>query len=167
MSFARLRSAALAAALVAATAAAPAQAQDAVGLFIGCFQVGGNMAGAATVNLHLGFNAPTQAVSGLAQVTQAVNPPLNMASNVDGAYSVMTVMPNNTHIQVRLTGTPPVYFPPGTGIGPVIPSNLDMVMVLNKDWKTGDAQYQYRSGLGDWVKVDSAPVKQVACNQPK
>lgn len=166
MSFLHFRSAALAVALVAASALAPAEAQP-VGMFLGCFQVGGHMPGAPAVNLHLGFNAPAQSVSGVGQVTQAVNPPLNIASNVTGTYTYMTVMPNNTHIQVRLSGTPPVYFPSGAGIGPAVPANLEMIMVLAKDWAAGDAQYQYRNGLGDWVKIESAPVKQITCAQPK
>ena len=160
-----------AAVLAAATVAAPvvAHASDAaVGLFLACYQVGGTMPGAPMVNLHLAVNTPAQAVNGSGQITQATNPPLNEASNVSGGYSVMTVMPSNTHIQVRLTGYPPVNWPPQAGIGPVIPANLDMIMVLSKDWKSGDAQYQYRTGLAsDWIKIASAPVKQVTCNQPK
>ncbi|AVM74525.1 DUF1842 domain-containing protein [Magnetospirillum gryphiswaldense] len=156
--------------LTAAAFTAPAAMADngAVGLFQACYQVGGAMPGAPAVNLHLAVNTPAQAVNGMGQITQATNPPLNEASTVSGNYSVMTVMPNNTHIQVRLTGYPPVNWPPQAGIGPVIPANLDMIMVLSKDWKSGDAQYQYRTGLAsDWIKIASAPVKQVACNQPK
>jgi len=164
----------LAATAIATTAlAAPAAwaADNAVGLFQVCYMVGGNMPGAPAVNLYLAVNTPAQSVTGagqITQITQTTNPPLNEPTNVTGNYSVMTVKPNNTHIQVRLTGYPPVNWPPQGGIGPVIPANLDMIMVLTKDWKDGDAQYQYRSGLtSDWTKIASAPVKQVACNQPK
>lgn len=155
------------AAAAAFLAAPAAQAADnAVGLFLACYQVGGNMPGAPAVNLHLAVNTPAQSVNGAGMITQATNPPLHESTSVSGNYSVMTVMPNNTHIQVRLTGYPPVNWPPNGGIGPVIPANLDMIMVLTKDWKGGDAQYQYRSGLtADWTKIASAPVKQVPCNQ--
>ncbi|MBI2242145.1 MAG: DUF1842 domain-containing protein [Magnetospirillum gryphiswaldense] len=153
----------------AALAASAAHAADnAVGLFQVCYMVGGNMPGAPAVNLHLAVNTPAQSVNGAGMITQATNPPLHESTTVSGNYSVMTVMPNNTHIQVRLTGYPPVNWPPNGGVGPVIPANLDMIMVLTKDWKGGDAQYQYRSGLtADWTKIASAPVKQVACNQPQ
>lgn len=158
----------VAAALLAPLAPATAQADGPVGLFLACYQVGGNMPGATAVNLHLAVNTPAQTVSGMGQITQATNPPLNETSQVDGSYSVMTVMPQNTHIQVRLTGYPPVNWPPQAGIGPVIPANLDMIMVLSKDWKSGDAQYQYRVGLAsDWIKIAAAPVKQVPCNVVK
>ncbi|MCA1907786.1 MAG: DUF1842 domain-containing protein [Magnetospirillum sp.] len=160
----------LAVGIIAAALAAPAAhaADTAVGLFQVCYVVGGNMPGAPAVNLHLAVNTPAQTVNGMGQITQATNPPLNEPTSVSGNYSVMTVMPNNTHIQVRLAGYPPVNWPPNGGVGPVIPANLDMIMVLTKDWKGGDAQYQFRSGLtSDWTKIASAPVKQVACNQPK
>jgi len=95
-------------------------------------------------------------IYGVGGITQAVNPPLNVTTYVHGTFTHMTVMPDQTHILVVATGFP---LPPGH-IGPAIEPNFHLRMILNKDWKSGVANYQYRDGEG-WKKINNAPVKMI------
>lgn len=139
-------------ATAAVLASVPAQAQQ-VGLFNACYQVGTGLAGAPTLHLNLAVSTPTHKVSGVGQITQAVNPPKDIHSDIDGVYSEMTVMPNTTHIQLRLAGTQP-----GTSS-----TNLETVLVLSKDWKSGEGEFSYRDG-GNWVTIPKATAKLVPCS---
>lgn len=132
----------------AALAAAPAQAQTQVGLFNSCYQVGTGLAGAPTLQLNLVVSTPTHKVSGIGQITQAVNPPKDIHSELSGVYSEMTVMPNTTHIQVRLASPQP--------------GAMDVLLVLAKDWKSGEGEFSYRDGANT-VNITKATAKQVAC----
>lgn len=131
----------------AALAAIPAQAQQ-VGLFNSCYQVGTGLAGAPSLHLNLAVSTPTHKVSGIGQITQAVNPPKDIHSELSGVYSEMTVMPNTTHIQVRLASPQP--------------GAMDVLLVLSKDWKSGEGEFSYRDGA-NVVNITKATAKQVAC----
>lgn len=74
----------------------------------------------------------------------------------------MCVMPNTCHILVTATGYPIIHWPHGGGVGPVIPANVDLRMVLSDDWKSGTANYKYLDKSGTWQEVNDAPVKVVS-----
>ena len=131
------------------------------GLFIGSYTIGSMLPGAPLLTVHLTFAAPTGAVAGLGQVTQAVNPPLDIPSRLDGDYTYMTVMPDTSHILVTLTGHPVVNWPQFGGIGPVVAPNLNLRMVLDADWQRGTATFQYLTAAGTWEQVESATVQKI------
>jgi len=128
------------------------------GLFIVAYNIGTSLPGAPHLNLHLAVNTVDEAVTGQGQVTQAVNPPVDVRTNVQGDFTYMTVMPNNTHILVTLTGTQAIQWPSTGGIGPVLPPNFSLRMVLASDWKSGTANYKYQVG-NTWHEVKDVPVK--------
>ena len=101
------------------------------GLFIGCYQIGGDKPGAPLFMVHLMFNAPDKRVSGSGEITQAINPPLDIHSRLQGNYTYMTVMPRIVHILISLDGYP--------ALVPVMLPNVHLQMVLNEDWKSGTA----------------------------
>lgn len=131
------------------------------GLFIVSYEVGGTMPGAPLFKINLSVYTPDETVSGMGQITQAVNPPLDIGTRLHGQYTYMCVMPQSCHILVTATGYPPIQWPQGGGIGPVIPANVDLRMVLTDDWKTGTANYKYLDASGTWHEIKDAPVKQV------
>ena len=132
------------------------------GLFPVCYQIGGNMPGAPTFKVHLMVYTPDKRVTGFGEITQATNPPLEVATKILGSYTYMTVMPDNTHILVTATGYPPIQWPPHGGIGPVIPPNVELRMVLSDDWSKGTAQYRYYAN-GSWHEITDAPVEKIPC----
>jgi hypothetical protein len=117
------------------------------------------MPGAPVLKVNFSVYTPGETVSGIGHITQATNPPLDIASNLNGQYTYMCVMPHNCHILITATGYPIIKWPQGAGIGPVIPINLDLRMVVSEDWKTGTANYKYLDSTGKWNEITNAPVK--------
>ena len=144
------------------TSETAAQAEK-TGLFLACFEIGGEMPGAPLFAVHLSVYTPGEKVSGFGRITQTTSPPLDLATKLNGDYTYMTVMPNESHILVVATGYPPIDWPPNGGLGPVIPPNLQLRMVLTADWKSGTANYKYSAGDGTWQSVTDAPVRAVPC----
>lgn len=131
------------------------------GLFIVSYAIGGEMPGAPLFTVNLSVYTPGETISGIGHITQAVNPPLDIATNINGQYTYMCVMPKNCHILVTATGTPIVKWPQGGGVGPVIPTNMELRMVLTEDWKSGTANYKYQDASGNWNEITNAPVKMI------
>ena len=127
------------------------------GLFIASFQIGESMPGGIIFTLHLTVNTPNELVNGMGRITQAINPPLDIHTKLDGSYTYMTVMPNNSHILVTASGYPPVSMPPGSGIGPVILPNCELRMILDSTWQSGTANYKFLNADGVWQSVNNAP----------
>jgi hypothetical protein len=57
-----------------------------------------------------------------------------------------------------------IKWPQGGGIGPVIPPNAELRMVLSEDWRSGTANYKYQDSNGNWHQIADAPVKMVSGN---
>jgi hypothetical protein len=144
------------------TSGTAAQAVQA-GLFLACYQIGGDKPGAPSFAVHLTVSTPGKTVSGFGHITQATNPPLDLATDLKGDFTSMTVMPDQSHILVVATGYPPVNWPPHGGLGPVILPNAYLRMVLTADWKGGMATYQHSDGDGTWHSIENVPVRSVAC----
>ena len=130
------------------------------GMFVACYEIGGDKPGAPLFKVSLAVDAPTRIVAGLGRITQAISPPLDILTQLHGQFSYMTVMPRVVHILVVATGYPAV---PHGGIG-LVQANADLRMVLEEDWKSGTANYKYRDDGGNWVDIEQAPVKAVKCN---
>lgn len=128
------------------------------GLFPVAYKIGGNMPGAPTFITHLVVYTPGRRVSGFGTITQAVNPPLNVETKLEGSFTYMTVMPKQTSILVTATGYPAISWPVHVGVGPVLTGNVELRMVLSGDWKTGTANYSYLDAQGKWHEVTDAPV---------
>lgn len=138
--------------------------QQMTGLFIVSYEIGGNMPGAPSFNVNFSVYTPGETVHGMGHLTQATNPPLDIGTNLSGQYTYMCVMPKNCHILVTATGFPIIKWPQGGGVGPMIPPNVELRMVLEEDWRSGTANYKYQDGSGNWHEVTNAPVKMVPGN---
>jgi hypothetical protein len=132
-----------------------------VGLFPVNYTLGTGLPGAPTFRLSLLVNTPDKMVNGWGRITQAVNPPLDIRTQVNGTYTYMATM-KEVHILVVATGYPAADWPPHAGTGPVLQPNLHLRLVLAKDWASGTAFYQYRDAGDPWVEVNDVPVKLIA-----
>jgi hypothetical protein len=137
--------------------------EEKTGLFLACYEIGGDMPGAPLFKLNLGVYTPAETVSGIGHITQAISPPLDIGTKLEGKYTYMCVMPKSCHILITATGHPMIKWPQGAGIGPVIPPNVDLRMVVTEDWKSGTANYNYCDDQGKWHEITNAPVKLVPC----
>ncbi|MGH2720910.1 MAG: DUF1842 domain-containing protein [Actinomycetota bacterium] len=130
-----------------------------VGLFVASYDIGTRAPGAPSFAVHLTVSTPAEHVTGQGRITQAVNPPVDVSTALDGDFTYMTLMPDTSHILVTLTGHPIVNWPPGGGIGPVILPNVQLRMVLVEDWSSGTANYRDLTDDGTWRTVSNVPVR--------
>lgn len=129
------------------------------GLFITSYTIATPIISAPLFNVHLTVYTPGETIHGTGYITQTTNPPLDVATKLDGSFTYMTVMPNITHILVTAIGNPIIHWPPHGGIGPVILPNVELRMVLEKDWKSGTANYKYIDNNGELQSINNAVVK--------
>ncbi|QCI97349.1 DUF1842 domain-containing protein [Agrobacterium larrymoorei] len=110
--------------------------------------------GAPVLDLRLTVYTPKKQITGLAEVTQATNPPLDVKSHVTGDYTYETVIGQGSKIRIDLQGWPELVWPVKGGIGPVVPENFYATLVLDTDYSEGEIHYGYRTGLtGAWHEV--------------
>jgi len=132
------------------------------GLFLTCYEIGAvGVPGAPVLKTCLTVCTPQETISGAGSVTQAVNPPVDIQTIITGQYTYMTVMPNTSKILVIAEGYPPVKFPSGAGIGPVILPNVQLRMVLDECWEKGVAEFKFCDASGCWHEVKNVPVKSI------
>lgn len=133
------------------------------GLFLVNYQVGTGEPGAPTLHLSLAVNAAHKTLHGIGEITQAVNPPVDVHTRVDGTFLSILIM-GSPSLLVEASGMPRVHWPDrrrGQGPGPVILPNLFLRMVL-QGWESGGtAYYRYQNAEGEWVEVNDVPVKKV------
>lgn len=110
------------------------------GTFIVSYESKDQLAGAPILHLDLVVDMVHAIASGTAQVTQAINPPLNVKLSVQGPVITMTVMPKVTHYQLKLSSTQM----PGR--------HIDVMAVVEGDWKTGNAHVVL------WLDTPAAPI---------
>lgn len=127
---------------------------DREGLFPVAYRVTNGMIGATTLTMHLVVDAPTETVHGVGRVTNTENPPVDEPTRLDGDFTYMTVMPNNSHILLVLNGSGPL----GT-ITPLQGPNVRFRGVLSADWKTGTATYSYTTDGTNWTTETDVPME--------
>ncbi|AZC30160.1 DUF1842 domain-containing protein [Pseudomonas chlororaphis] len=121
-----------------------------VGLFPLSYRIGNPIPGAPSLALNLLVYTPDQTVRGTSLITQAVNPPLELPSDVWGQYTYLTVMPPSTS-KILVTAQ-------GNQGGPSSNSivTFKIQLVVDEDWQSGVANYQYYNGH-QWVSVENVP----------
>jgi uncharacterized protein DUF1842 len=131
------------------------------GLFLVNYQVGTGAPGAPTLNLSLAVNAAHRTLHGIGEITQAVHPPVDVHTRVDGTYLPILIL-GSPSLLVEASGMPPVHWPDRRRQGPgtVILPNFFLRMVL-QGWESGTAYYRYQNTEGQWVEVNDVPVKKV------
>ncbi|MDT3712344.1 DUF1842 domain-containing protein [Pseudomonas soli] len=121
------------------------------GLFPVSYLIGTNAPGAPRLQLDLLVYTPDRSVNGHALITQTTNPPLELALDVWGTYSYLTVQPPSEG-KILLTVR-------GNHGGPHAnsPEQFELRALLDQDWQKGTASYRYYNGQR-WIEVDNVPV---------
>jgi len=127
------------------------------GLFIVSYEITTGLLGAPTLRTNLVVSTPNKTVTGNGHVHNgSVHPAFELDSKLNGEFTYMTVMPNNTHILVTANGT--AFTPPTQ---PIEIPNLKLRMVLEADWSAGTATFDYIGADGQWVTIQNAKVTKV------
>lgn len=109
--------------------------------------------GAPTFKLSLLFNFEHGTVTGYGQITQAVNPPVNLPTRLQGVFFPITTLTVNDPISVSLTGVLRTQVPIE-----LLP-DVYLHMQLSADLTSGTASYRYQQDLScPWVQVNNVPV---------
>lgn len=120
------------------------------GLFKVVYQGSTAPAGGFNVVLPLTVDTVRHTVTGEVTITQATNPPLEITLPVSGTFTDMTVMnPTRTYHLIKLQS-------------PAVPGrHVDLRMVAEPDWKSGDADVVLFLDTADGVKRFQVPMKAV------
>lgn len=126
-----------------------------VGLFPVSYEIkSSDGLGATKFTVHLVVNTPSRKVNGQGVVSNgSIHPALNVPTTLEGDYTYMTVMPNETHILVVANGTGPIGL-----TTPLEGPNTKLRMVLDSNWASGSANFSYVDNNGQWQEVKEATV---------
>lgn len=126
----------------------------AVGTFLVSYESVNVLAGGYALNLNLVIDKAHNTASGVAGVTQAINPPLDVKLPVHGTVTDMTVMPNNTHHLVVLESS-----------NKLLGRHMEVRLVTSDDWQTGTANVTLFLDTPGGVKQFTTEVKAVKAEQ--
>lgn len=98
------------------------------GTFLVSYESVGTLAGGYALGLNLVIDVVQHKAGGIASVTQATNPPLDVKLPVHGTVTDMTVMPKNTHHLVALQSS-----------DKLLGRHIEVRLVTADDWQTGTA----------------------------
>jgi hypothetical protein len=122
-----------------------------IGTFLAEFRIGSGALGAPALDLKTVVSAPAHHVQGAGDITQAVNPPVNVHTIVAGNFSTM-----GQAVVIALTGVPHQ----GAGI-----ENFQGHLYLPNGWnQEGIASYRYMDN-GIWHEVDNVNAKPLLAEQ--
>ncbi|SPE37280.1 conserved hypothetical protein [Candidatus Sulfopaludibacter sp. SbA3] len=112
-----------------------------IGTYLAQWRIGSGAPGAPTLDLKTVVSAPTHHMQGAGDITQAVNPPVNVHTLVTGTFSQM-----GQAVVISLTGIPQL----GTGI-----ENFQCHLYLANGWnQEGVASYRFMNN-GTWHQVEN------------
>ena len=162
-------------AMAAVVAAAPdASAQPREDFSAVCFEISRTPLSSRQLHLLLAVDVPTRALGGLAKLRGGSKPSQETTSVVVGDFSNITIS-GPAHVLVVLSGSAPegvpmvVPSPPPGRKGQGIPypapdaATLEVRMVLDPRWRTGNANVKLRGEDGAWHAIADAPVRAVKC----
>ncbi|MFA9372042.1 MAG: DUF1842 domain-containing protein [Labilibaculum antarcticum] len=132
-----------------------------VGLFNAHYRITNHLVGGVEMQLNLTVNTVNKRITGMAHITQAVNPPVNIISEIQGDFNYMCTM-QSCSILVVAEGVSP--FQPLIHDVPQVYKNLTLRMVLDENWQKGVANYKYCIN-NEWHEVTQAQVEIVNDNE--
>ena len=128
------------------------------GLFLANYIVGNRMAGGISFNISLLVSTSDRSISGRGMVSQAINPPLEIVSNLYGEYHYQCTQ-NDCYIMVNLMGSQPFMGIPPVGVEL---QNTKLNMLLNEDLNSGVANFSYKDPeTGKWIELEQVPVEKI------
>ncbi|CAA7614251.1 hypothetical protein MTBLM5_130014 [Magnetospirillum sp. LM-5] len=119
-----------------------------VGTFLVSYVSSETMPGGCVLSMQLVVDTVHKTASGIATVTQATNPPLDVRMPVSGPVITMTVMPNNTHFRMDLQSQ-----------SGMVGRNLSVMAVVGEDWQTGVANVHLFTDTAQGTISFTTPIK--------
>lgn len=126
-----------------------------VGLFNAHYRITNHLLGGVEMQLNLTVSTVNKRITGMAHISQATNPPMNIISEIQGDYNYMCTM-QSCSILVVAEGVSP--FQPIIRDVPQIHKNLTLRIVLDENWQKGVANYKYCIN-NVWHEVTQAQVE--------
>jgi hypothetical protein len=125
------------------------------------FEIGTGALGAPDFYIDINVNTLSKTLTGIGRITQAVFPPVDVHTRLQGMYMPMVSMPPGPmRIIVTATGTSVIPWLPDK-LQPRGQSNVHLFMVLDGSWKSGSASYRYKGANGQWLEVENVPVARI------
>ncbi|MDA0118872.1 DUF1842 domain-containing protein [Vibrio sp. T11.5] len=118
------------------------------------YHIGNGLSGGVSFDIKLLVASEDKSILGKGHIFQAVNPPLNVLTDLNGSFNYQCEM-RDCHIMVTLQGYQPYPGIPPVGIDL---HNVTLNILLNDDWKSGIASYQYKNSSGEWIEVENQRV---------
>ena len=157
-------------------AAAPgASAQPREDLSAVCFEISKTPISPRQLHIVLAVDVPTRTLGGLAKLRGGSKQPQETIGAVVGDFSNITIS-GPAHVVVVLNGhaagdgpaaVPPARPPGQRGYGTPHPmpdaATLEIRMVLDPRWRSGNANVKLRGDDGAWHTATDAPVRAVKC----
>lgn len=126
------------------------------------YEISTGLMGAPALQVFVIYDNINSAVIGLGDLTQPINPPLNQRLMLQGSFFYTLLQGAPDLCIVGLKGVPLVKWPKLAGIGPALPTVLDLNMNLNNARTAGTANFAYQNPQGEWVEVTNATVKSIS-----
>jgi len=113
--------------------------------------------GAPELSLQLLVDPQSKHMTGFGHITQPVHPPLEFTTQLEGEFRELSVQ--NLHLIIVTSSG---YSPAPAGI--TLP-NLQLLMALSDDWKSGTAEYEYKTHPEDshWQIIRDVEVISIPC----
>lgn len=131
------------------------------GIFIVSYEITTGALGAPKFEVHLTVSTANNIVNGQGNITTVTKPPIDILTTLQGDFSTMTVMPNQTSILVVTEGFPTQKWPPNTTVGASLLPNTKLRMVLKDNWAAGTANFSYLDQEGKWIDIEDARVTKI------
>ncbi|QRN94782.1 DUF1842 domain-containing protein [Archangium violaceum] len=128
-------------------------------LFKARYEIGTGELGAPDFYIDVNVNTVSKTLTGIGRINQAALPPVDVRTRLEGTYMPMVAEPPSPmRVIVAATGTSVIPWLPD-GIQPRGQSNVRLFMLLDPNWKSGSASYEYKGAQGQWLEVMNVPVK--------
>jgi hypothetical protein len=131
--------------------------------FKAAYEIGTALPGAPNFHIDITVSRLTRTLTGTGKITQAVFPPVNVDTRLQGTYMPLGGLPaaDSKYIVVTATGTPIIRLLPINLLLPLLP-NVHLFMILDANWRGGSASYRYKGPKGQWIEILNVPVKRVS-----
>lgn len=126
------------------------------------YEISTGLVDAVTLKVFVIYDNLNDAAIGLGNLTQTLNPFLNQQLMLQGSFFYPLLQGAPDQCIVGLKGVPLVKWPKLGGIGPALPTALDLNMNLNNARTAGSANFAYLDLQGHWVEVKNATVKSIS-----
>jgi hypothetical protein len=108
--------------------------------------------------LSITADAPNDNLKGETVISIKSASPIHIEDSLKGTYKYVCIVPEACHILVTAQGYPKYKYIDESGLERPSEPIFRLRLILNKDWKKGIANYDYKDKLGQWHNITDATV---------